>query len=233
MNVILTKILFSLRIIPVLFLAAAFFLGLRLTLLFTGFEGESPFSHQVLFAEVDGKNEPQDHKSNIDPDAALAALAPPSMAGFVDDEANFSPQKLALLNKLQKRKDEIEQERKLASNKENVLLAVEKKLDDKFIQLDQKKAELEKIRDEILRIQGTIKKADNRKLMSLVKIYETMKPADAARIFEALDLYVLLEVLENMKESKTAPILAKMSAEKAKTVTIFLAQKRPMPKINE
>jgi len=232
MNIVLTRILFSLRIIPVLFLAAAFFLGLRLTLLFTGYEGDSPFSHQVLFAEVDDKGESMGDAEAIDANMESSdLLANVAMSGFVDDEGSFSPEKLDLLNKLQKRKEEIELERKLSSNKENVLLAVEKKLDDKFVALEQKKAELEKIRDEIIKVKGTIQKEDNKKLMSLVKIYETMKPADAARIFDELDLYVLLEVLENMKESKTAPILAKMSSEKAKTVTIFLAQKRPTPKV--
>src|SRR3546814_4430099 len=56
-------------------------------------------------------------------------------------------------------------------------------------------------------------------MQSLVKIYESMKPKDAARIFEELDMEVLLEVVERMKERKTAPILAEMNPERAKTVT--------------
>src|SRR3546814_17091245 len=63
-------------------------------------------------------------------------------------------------------------------------------------------------------------------MQSLVKIYESMKPKDAARIFEELDMEVLLEVVERMKERKTAPILAEMNPERAKTGTPELDQRR-------
>ena len=56
-----------------------------------------------------------------------------------------------------------------------------------------------------------------------------MKPKDAARIFEELDMEVLLEVIERMKERKTAPILAQMNPQRAKTVTLELAQRRELP----
>src|SRR3546814_19626533 len=63
---------------------------------------------------------------------------------------------------------------------------------------------------------------------SLVKIYESMKPKDAARIFEHLDMEVLLEVVERMKERKTAPILAELDPERASTVTLELAKLREL-----
>jgi flagellar motility protein MotE (MotC chaperone) len=61
---------------------------------------------------------------------------------------------------------------------------------------------------------------------SLVKIYESMKPKDAARIFEEMDLAVLMPVVERMKERKTAPILAKMTPVKATAISTELAQRR-------
>ncbi len=64
---------------------------------------------------------------------------------------------------------------------------------------------------------------------SLVKIYESMKPKDAARIFEELDLEILMPVIERMKERKTAPILAKMSPVKATAITTQLAQRGKPP----
>jgi flagellar motility protein MotE (MotC chaperone) len=56
-----------------------------------------------------------------------------------------------------------------------------------------------------------------------------MKPKDAARIFEELEMDILLPVVERMKERKTAPILAKMNADKAKAITTELAQRRLLP----
>ncbi len=64
---------------------------------------------------------------------------------------------------------------------------------------------------------------------SLVKIYESMKPKDAARIFEEMELEVLMPVIERMKERKTAPILAKMSPVKATAITTQLAQRGKPP----
>jgi flagellar motility protein MotE (MotC chaperone) len=56
-----------------------------------------------------------------------------------------------------------------------------------------------------------------------------MKPADAARIFDTLDMDVLIEVMGQMKEAKSAPVLAAMSSERAKAVTVLLAQQKKLP----
>ena len=58
-----------------------------------------------------------------------------------------------------------------------------------------------------------------------MKIYETMKPHDAARIFEQLDMPVLLGVFGHMKERNAAPILAAMDPTKARAVTLALAER--------
>ncbi len=64
------------------------------------------------------------------------------------------------------------------------------------------------------------------KLRSLVKIYENMKPKDAARIFEELDMDTLLPVAERMSERKLAPVMAEMNLAKAKDITQELAKLR-------
>ena len=61
---------------------------------------------------------------------------------------------------------------------------------------------------------------------SLVKIFETMKPVEAARIFEQMDMPVLLGILERMKERNAAPVLAQMHPARAKQVTGELAKRR-------
>ncbi len=50
----------------------------------------------------------------------------------------------------------------------------------------------------------------------LVKLYESMKPRDAATIFNDLDMPVLLQVVDRMKEAKAAPVLAAMQPDKAR-----------------
>ena len=82
-------------------------------------------------------------------------------------------------------------------------------------------------------IDQLIKKYDvqqEEKIVSLVKIYENMKPKDAARIFEEMDMVTLLMVAERMKERKLAPIMASMNAGKATEITVELSKLRDMPK---
>ena len=57
-----------------------------------------------------------------------------------------------------------------------------------------------------------------------MKLYEAMKPRDAATIFNDLEMPVLLQVVDRMKEAKAAPVLAAMQPDKARDLT---AQDRP------
>ena len=56
-----------------------------------------------------------------------------------------------------------------------------------------------------------------------------MKPKEAARIFEQLELPILLRVAERMKERKLAPVMAKMDTVKAKEMTVELTRLRELP----
>jgi flagellar motility protein MotE (MotC chaperone) len=67
---------------------------------------------------------------------------------------------------------------------------------------------------------------DDANWAGLVKLYESMKPRDAAAIFNDLDMPILLQVLDRMKEAKAAPVLAAMQPERARQVTAQLAELR-------
>ncbi len=59
-----------------------------------------------------------------------------------------------------------------------------------------------------------------------MKVYEGMKPRDAATIFNDLDMNVLLGVVDRMKDRKAAPVLAAMQPDKARELTTKLATLR-------
>jgi flagellar motility protein MotE (MotC chaperone) len=56
-------------------------------------------------------------------------------------------------------------------------------------------------------------------------MYENMKPKDAGRIFDRLDMSVLIEVASRIKPQKMSDILAQMSAEAAEKLTVELARR--------
>jgi flagellar motility protein MotE (MotC chaperone) len=151
------------------------------------------------------------------------AEAPGGKAPGTFDPLNATDAEIELLGKLASRREELERRSAEIDLRESVLQAAERRL-------DQKVAELKSIKSTI---ESLLKKHDaeeEAKLKSLVKIYESMKPKDAARILERLELPILLDVLERMREAKVAPILADMDPAKAKTVTAALAERRNLPR---
>lgn len=133
----------------------------------------------------------------------------------------FSPIELELLNQLAKRREQLDAWEKEVLVKENVLANSEKRIEEKLLQIDALKQEL-----------GTLltqyNDQEDAKIKSLVKIYENMKPRDAARIFDEVEMPILLLVIDRMAEKKAAPILANMDSKKAKQLTVELADQRRM-----
>ena len=82
------------------------------------------------------------------------------------------------------------------------------------------------LQNELKGIMAEYQNKEEEKVKSLVKIYESMKPQDAAKIFEQLQMSILVEVADHMKEVKLAQVLAKMDAYKAKELTVELANRR-------
>lgn len=147
--------------------------------------------------------------------AANTSTEPRDPFSLTDEEIN-------LLQSLSERREAIEQRARELDQREILLKAAESRIDEKV-------AELEALRKSIEGLLAEHDEETEAQMKSLVKIYEAMKPKDAARIFEQLDLVVLLDVIERMKERKTAPILANMDPERAKTITLELAQRRTLP----
>lgn len=67
---------------------------------------------------------------------------------------------------------------------------------------------------------------DEERLARLVKLYEKMRPKDAARIFDDLDFEVLVPLALAMNERKLAPIVAAMTPEVARKLTGEVAEQR-------
>ena len=66
--------------------------------------------------------------------------------------------------------------------------------------------------------------AENARMKSIVTMYESMKPKEAAKIFDRLDLRVLLDVASQINPRRMSEILAQMSPEAAERLTREEAQ---------
>ncbi len=131
----------------------------------------------------------------------------------------FTQNEIDLLENLSKRRDELDQREKDLDIKSKVLDATEKRINDKLSEMKTLQTELSKVVSQYNEKQDT-------QIKSLVKIYENMKPGDAANIFNEMDMPILLEVIDKMSERKVAPVLAAMDPRKARDVTQELAAMR-------
>lgn len=156
--------------------------------------------------------------------SAAPKPAADSSDGRVDPFA-LGKSQIELLQSLSERRKELDARERAIEQREGLLAAAEHRIESKIGELKAVKVEIE----------GLIKKYDEQEeqqIAGLVKIYETMKPKDAARIFNELDIDVLLEVFERMKASKTAPVLADMDPLRAKEITLRIAERKKMPDLN-
>ncbi len=156
------------------------------------------------------------------PAGRVAGQGPPATANLPNDPFQLTDEEIDLLQMLAERRTEIDRREAELDQRGTLLEAAERRIDEKI-------GELESLRKTIEELLIQRDEQEETQLNSLVKIYESMKPKDAARIFEELDMAVLLDVIERMKERKTAPILARMNPRRAKAITIELAQRRGLP----
>lgn len=136
-------------------------------------------------------------------------------------DLTFTETEVEILKRLQQRRQKLEQWEADLRVKDNVLKVTQTKIDQKIEELRSLKKEVEKLL-------AQYNEKEDAKIRSLVKIYESMKPKDAAKVFEELEMDVLLQVIDRMKESKSALILAKMNPEKTKALTVMFAEQRKL-----
>jgi flagellar motility protein MotE (MotC chaperone) len=162
-------------------------------------------------------------------DVQPATMTPPAAATAIDDRPALptadaggeaprfmTRSEVEVLNRLTQRRKEIERHGRDLELREALLKAAERRVEAKL-------AELKQIET---RIEATFSRQEeekNEQFQSLVGMYENMKPKEAARIFDTLDMDILLSVVEQMRGRKMAPILANMNPEVAQRLTVELA----------
>src|SRR3989304_4987827 len=88
-----------------------------------------------------------------------------------------------------------------------------------------KVGELKDVEARINNAMGARDKAEADRFKSIVTMYENMKPKEAARIFDRLDLKILVDVSTQLNPRKMSEILAQRSAEAAERLTVELANR--------
>lgn len=155
------------------------------------------------------KEEPPKGANEARPAETVVSQAPPQQV---------SPTERAVLERLQERRQELETRAREVDIRESLLKAAEKRIESKV-------DEMKGVESRISAAAQQKEDADNARFKSLVVMYENMKPKDAGRIFDRLDMSVLIEVASRIKPQKMSDILAQMSGEAAERLTVELARR--------
>jgi flagellar motility protein MotE (MotC chaperone) len=124
-----------------------------------------------------------------------------------------------VLEQLRARRAEIEAREQAAIQREVIVAAAERRLSQRIEELSALQARLEAMERERSQREET-------GLRGLVRLYEGMRPRDAAAIFDELEMPVLLPIVDRMREARAAPVVAAMRPERARALTAELAKLR-------
>lgn len=126
-----------------------------------------------------------------------------------------SPAERAMLEKLKDRRNEIEARDRELEMRDSLLRVGERKLDERIGELRTLESQFG----------GDKAKQDAKtRYKSLVVMYESMKPKEAARVFDRLDVKILIDLVGHMNPRKVSEILAVMEPAAAEKLTVALAR---------
>jgi len=124
-----------------------------------------------------------------------------------------------ILQKLSERRKKLEEMERTLQMREDLLKASEDRIGKRV-------DELKTLEDKVGGATKAKEDAKAKELADLVKMYESMKPKDAARVFDKLDIGLAADLGRQMNPKKLGDIVAKMSADQAEKLTVELANRR-------
>lgn len=166
---------------------------------------------------------PADGKNAAAP-AVQDAKPPPEGTVIMSDTSGLpSGAERAILERLQARRQELDARARELDIRESLIQNAEKRMDAKL-------AEIKEVEERIKVETQKKDQAETDRLKGLVTMYQTMKPRDAAKIFNGLDSSVLIEVASQIKPQAMAEILAQMAPDIAQRLTVDMASREQQAK---
>ena len=162
----------------------------------------------ITTGEVD-KSEKKDGASDQEKDTSQNVLSS-------GPELRSKKSEFAILQSLAKRREKLDEREKQLILQRNLLKAAEKRLEARI-------AEIKSMESRVQKTARQQKDTQSEQYSKLIQMYSKMKPADAARIFNRLDMDVLIGLVQGMKARAMSSILSAMDPAKAELLTLRIA----------
>ena len=155
-------------------------------------------------------------------DAKVAAGEPPpkpdGVVVFPEQNSQVSASERAILERLQARRQELDARAREIEIRESLLKAAEKRVESK---VEEAKASEAKV----AAAASQKAEADAARFKGIITMYESMKPKDAAKVFDRLEMPVLYEIASQIAPRKMSDIMGLMQPEAAERLTVELARR--------
>ena len=182
------------------------------------------FSFPETTSSITADKKPEKAVEKKEGDAAAGAAAktaqntPAGGGTVIELEPNrpVSSAERAILERLGERRQELDARARELEIRENLLKSAEKQLTSRVNELKEMEQQAN----------GSAQKKDEataQRLKSLVVMYENMRAKDAAKIFDRLDMRILVDVVSQINPRRMSDILAQMQPETAERLTVELS----------
>lgn len=152
------------------------------------------------------------------PAAPPEVAKPDGVVVYPDQTAPVSASERAILERLQQRRQELESRAREIDIRESLLKSAEKRIETRV-------EELKAVESRITTATGQKSEADAARFKGIITMYEGMKPKDAAKVFDRLEMGVLFEIASQIAPRKMSDILGLMQPEAAERLTVELARR--------
>ena len=205
------------RLLPAALAAMALLLTAKLQALVTQLPAGRPSLGLVTPAQASSEPSAAARATAPSPSSARPLQTVPSEAPTAEQQAER-----AVLEGLRARRGELDAREQAMATRELVLAATEKRIAQRI-------DELGALQRRLQAFDQRLSEREEAGWRQMVKLYEGMRPRDAAAIFDDLESPVLIQLLDRMGERKAAPILGAMKPDRARSVTAELARHRARP----
>jgi flagellar motility protein MotE (MotC chaperone) len=134
----------------------------------------------------------------------------------VEPGKRTSPAEQAILERLHERRSELDARTRELEMRESLLRAAEKRVEGRV-------AELKDLEQRAGAADQAKQEGEVARFKNLITMYENMKAKDAAKIFDRLEMRILVEVATKLNPRRMSDILAQMTPEAAEKLTVELA----------
>ena len=149
---------------------------------------------------------------------ATEPAKPDGVVMFPDQTPRVSESERAVLERLQARRQELDQRAREIEIRESLLKAAEKRIESKV-------EEMKALEGKAATAAGQRNEQDAARFKGIITMYEGMKPKDAAKVFDRLEMSVLIEIASQIAPRKMSDIMGVMQPEAAERLTVELARR--------